>query len=173
MMENKAQNATVETVEMKEEDTKAMFAQNADQILTGLLEAANYDNAEEEVHPVEIVRNGKTLFKFRIHPLSEEAFSRCRKKYTNYKRNKQIGIKFAEDTDTTRYRSQIIYEATVKEDREAVWDNRQAWKKLDCLTAVDLIDKVLKAGEKDAVIEKIEMISGYDSTVALEDTAKN
>ena len=162
----------VEEVTMTPEQNKTMIFMNSDEILKGLLAAAAYENDENEIHPIEISRSGKTLITFRIHPLSEEVFNKCRRKHTNYKRNKQLGIKFAEDTDASRYRSELIYEATVKDDQKNIWENRDAWRKLDCLNPVDLIDKVLKAGEKDAIIDKIEAISGYDTTVE-EETAKN
>ena len=35
--------------------------------------------------------------------------------------NKQIGIKFAEETDNAKFRSSLIYHATVEEDRTKLW----------------------------------------------------
>jgi len=140
-------------------------------ILGGLLAAANFREDEDEIHPVEIARNGTVFFRFRIRPLSEAEYNKCKEKYTTYKRNKQFGIRIPEKTDTERYRSLIIYTATVQEDREKVWDNRAAWRELDVLTAVDLIDRVLKSGEKDAVLDLIDKISGYSALE--EDTVKN
>lgn len=140
-------------------------------ILGGLLAAANFREDEDEIHPVEIARNGTVFFRFRIRPLSEAEYNKCKEKYTTYKRNKQFGIRIPEKTDTERYRSLIIYTATVQEDREKVWDNKAAWRELDVLTAVDLIDRVLKSGEKDAVLDLIDKISGYSALE--EDTVKN
>ena len=111
------------------------------------------------------------LLKFRIRPLSEDEYSKCKNRYTKYVRNKQIGIKLPEDTDSVMYRNALIYQATVDEDRAKLWDNNEAWRKLDVINGVELIGKVLKAGEKDAVLEKIDEISGYSSV--LEETAKN
>lgn len=163
----------IEEVEMSAEENKGMMLVNSDDILAGLLEAASYgDENSEESALIQIARKKKTVIEFRIHALSEEQYNNCRKKYTTYKRNKQLGIKYADETNTSKYRSALIYEATVKEDREKVWDNKQAWKKLDCINAIDLIEKVLKAGEKDAVIDKIDEMSGYTSSV-VEETAKN
>ena len=45
-----------------------------------------------------------------------------------------------------------------EEDRAKIWDNKQAWNKLNVFTGLDLIDAVLKAGEKDAIYDKIEEI---------------
>ncbi len=113
------------------------------------------------------------LFTFRIRPLSEEEYNRCKEKNTKYVRNKQLGIKFPEDTNATRYRSQLIYEATVDEDRAKIWDNKEAWRapRINVTNGIDMIDKVLRAGEKDAVLNKIDEISGYSST--MEEVAKN
>ncbi|MCD8308888.1 MAG: hypothetical protein LUD19_03455 [Clostridia bacterium] len=118
-----------------------------------------------------MARNGIVYLKFRIRPLSEEEYTKCKERYTKYVRNKQIGIKVPEDTDTAAYRSALIYQATVTEDRAKIWDNKQAWKQLDVLSGAELIGRVLKPGEKDAVCSKIDDISGYGSS--LEEVAKN
>lgn len=157
--------------ELSPQETKDVLRTYEDDILGGLLAAAGYRENEEEIHPVEIVRNGVLCIKFRIRPLSESEYNKCKEKYTKYVRNKQWGIRIPEKTDTERYRSALIYEATVKEDRENIWDNKVAWRRLDVLTAVDLIDRVLKSGEKDAVLDLIDKISGYTSVE--EDTVKN
>lgn len=161
----------VEEIEMGAEADKNLIRSYEDDILGGLLAAANFQNDEDEIVPVEIARNGIVLLKFRIRPLSEDEYSKCKNRYTKYVRNKQIGIKLPEDTDSVMYRNALIYQATVDEDRTKLWDNKEAWRKLDVINGVELIGKVLKAGEKDAVLEKIDEISGYSSV--LEETAKN
>ena len=90
---------------------------------------------------------------------------------TNYKRNKQLGTRVAESVDAARYRAQLIYEATVEEDRDKIWDNRDAWKNLNVLNGTDLVEVVLKSGEKDEILAKLDEISGYQPT--MEDVAKN
>ena len=142
-----------------------------DDILGGLLAAASFENSEEETYPMEVARNSVVLFKFRVHPLREEDYQKCRERYTKYVRNKQLGIRVPEKTDTIAYRNALIYEATVKEDREKLWDNREAWRRLDVINGVELIGRVLKAGEKDAILEYIDKISGY--SMMTEDTVKN
>lgn len=151
----------------QEEQSQALRTYEGD-ILGGLLAAASF---RDEAKTVEIARNGIVLFKFRIRPLSEGEYNRCKEKYTTYKRNKQFGVRIPDKTDTIGYRSALIYEATVEEDREKLWDNREAWRKLDVLSGVELIGRVLKAGEKDAVLDLIDKISGY--SVLEEDTVKN
>lgn len=172
MANNTEKNVTsVEEVELSQEVNEGMVRTYEDDILGGLLAAAGYRENEEEIHPVEIAREGVVYFKFRIRPLSEDEYRKCKERYTKYKRNKQLGVRFPEETDTVRYRSALIYEATVPEDRAKLWDNKDAWKRLDVLSGVELIDRVLKAGEKDAVLDLIDNISGY--SIIAEETAKN
>ena len=63
------------------------------------------------------VRNGKLAFAFSIRPLGSEEYDKCRKKFTKYVRNKQLGIKMPEDTDRIKYQSAIIHKATIAEER--------------------------------------------------------
>ena len=156
---------------MTEEENKGQLRTYENDILKGLLAAANYKTEEDNIHPVEIARNGVVLIKFHIRPLSEEEYQTCKEKNTKYVRNKQLGIKFPEDTNSVRYRSALIYQATVDEDREKIWNNKDAWKELNVLNGIDLIEKTLLAGEKDAVLELVDKISGYTATT--EEVAKN
>ncbi|MNW34034.1 Phage XkdN-like protein [compost metagenome] len=134
---------------------------NETDILRGLLDAAA--NTEEERKVIEIARKGKVFFRFSIRPLSEADYNACRDKATKYKKNRRLGgIKMPDDTDAARYRSSLIYEATVSEDQKKIWNNKAAWDQLNVLSGVQLIDKVLLPGEKEAVIEQIDRLSGYD-----------
>jgi hypothetical protein len=71
----------------------------------------------------------------------------------------------------------LIHTATVDEDKAKLWDNKKLWDRLNVLSGIDVIDKVLLPGEKDAVIEKINEISGYaedeEDVEDLEELAKN
>lgn len=160
-----------EEVKMTKEEKNAEIRKYENDILSGLMEAANYKYDDEDTVNIQIKRNGAIVLEFRIRPLSEEEYQNCRKKNTNYKRNRQTGTKVAESLEIARYRSQLIYEATVDEDREKIWDNKEAWKKLNVLNGVDLVEVVLKAGEKYAILEKLDEISGYQPDV--EDVVKN
>lgn len=160
-----------EETDFTQEENKELLRTYENDILGGLLAAANFREDEEEIHPVEIVRDSVVCIKFRIRPLSEDEYHECKEKYTKYVRNKQLGIRFPDSTDTAMYRSALIYQATVTEDKAKIWDNKDAWKKLDVMNGVQLIGCVLKAGEKDAVLELIDSISGY--TMTMEDIAKN
>lgn len=144
---------------MSEKNNEELLAIE-DSVLQGLLEAAE-DN-QTDVLPIEIARNGKVLFSFRIRPLTEKEYNDLQNKATKFKKARNLGgVKVAEETDVTRFRSLLIYHATIPEDRKKLWDNKEAWKQLNAVTGTDVIDKVLRAGEKNAVIEKIDEISGY------------
>lgn len=155
-----------------EEELQAEARANEDDLLTGLLAAANYKDDENETVEIVIARGGRDLFSFRIHPLSEDDFNRCRKRCTKYVKSKtQGGIRVPEEVDTVKYRCMLIYEATVPEDRAKIWDNKKLWKAKDLATGVEAVDILLKAGEKNAICEKLDAISGYELTE--EEVAKN
>ena len=124
-----------------------------------------------------IIREGRLYFAFNIRPLSSEEYEKCRKKHTKYVRNKQLGMKMPEDTNRVKYQSEIIYAATVDEDKEKLWDNRKVWSALNAkkdriMNGLDVIEYSLKAGEKDRILEAIDKLSGYESN-NLEEVAKN
>ena len=167
-----AENTTNEMeVEMTKEEKRAMTRMYEDDILSGLLAAAAFRTSDESLVNIEIARKGVTLFSFRIHPLSEQEYLDCKKRNTKYKKNKALGTRIADSVDAARYRAELIYISTVDEDREKLWDNQKAWRQLNVLNGIDLIETVLMAGEKDEVLTKLDEISGYEQT--LEDTAKN
>ncbi len=160
--------------ETDEEDTKALIRANEEDFIQGLIAAAGF--VSEETQRIEIVREGRLYFAFRIRPLSSEEYERCRKKHTKYVRNRQLGMKMPEDTDRVKYQSAIIYQATVKEDRIKLWDNRKVWDALNAerdhvMNGLDVIEYTLKAGEKDKILEAIDKLSGYEAN--LEEVAKN
>lgn len=163
--------ASIKEVEMTEEENNATLRKYENDIIGGLLEAASFATSEQEAVPVEIARRGVVLIKFSIRPLSEDEYSKCRKRHTTQVRNKQLGITMPGDTDVSAYRSALIYAATVEADKERVWNNKEVWKKLDVLSGEQVISRVLKAGEKDAVCSKIDEISGFNATA--EELAKN
>ena len=162
---------TEEIIEITKEQQNEIIRTYENDILGGLLKAADFRDDPDEIVPIEIVRNNVVLITFHIHPLSEDELLACRKKSTTYVRNKQVGTKVAESVNGAKYRSEAIYLATTDEDRAKIWDNKQVWNKLNVLCGVDVIDAVLKGGEKAAVYEKIEEISGYNED--LDGTVKN
>lgn len=165
---------TVKEYETSEEDTRALIRANEEDFIQGLIDAAEF--ASEETQRIEIIREGRLYFAFNIRPLSSEEYEKCRKKHTKYVRNKQLGMKMPEDTNRVKYQSEIIYAATVDEDKEKLWDNRKVWNALNAkkdriMNGLDVIEYSLKAGEKDRILEAIDKLSGYESN--LEEVAKN
>ncbi|MGH6915968.1 MAG: phage tail assembly chaperone, partial [Geminicoccales bacterium] len=145
-------------------DLKDGLLANEPDLLRGLLEAAGA--ADEETQPVEIARNGRVLFAFRLRPLREREYEECQDQSTKYERNRQFGgMRVPQDRNMARYRSLLIYRATVEADRTRLWDNKEAWERLKVLNGADLIERVLKAGEKEAVVAKIDELSGYGAEV--------
>ena len=160
--------------EFSEKETQGQLLTVENDFIAGMLAAAAYKT--DEIVQFDIVRGGKLYFSFRIHALGEEEANKCR--------NKQIGIKFAEETDNAKFRSSLIYHATVEDDRTKLWDNQQVWDGLRkqgvlVVTALDVIEAVLLGGEKDRVIDEINKLSGFDSENLeevenkMEETAKN
>ena len=135
-------------------------------VLDALLNAANYQTQtiKIEIHRGDKDEHGKPTptLTFRVHALTEAQYQHAKKQHTTYTKIKRAGnLPLPSDVDTARYNSAIIYTATVDEDR-AIWDNQVAWEKLNATNALDLIDEVLKAGEKDEVVRKIDELSGFD-----------
>lgn len=143
--------------------------------LQGMLEAAKFQRTRFKT--IEIVRDGTVYFTFRIRPLTEAEYEFCKEKSTKYVRNKQLGFKMPESTDNVKYRSRLIYAATDAEDRKQTWDSKQLWNALEqagviVITGTDVIDAVLMPGEKAAVVEEIDKLSGFENE-NLEEVTKN
>lgn len=140
-----------------------------------LLRALTDGSIHEELTKTIEVNLGRTKFSFRIRPLSEKEWDKCREHNTKYQKNRRLGgMRLPESTDTTGYHSELIYTATVKEDREKLWDNKRLWKAVNALTGTDMVDKLIPlAGKKQAIIEQIEEISGYGEEDNYDETVKN
>lgn len=177
MIKNEAAKAATEDREFTAEESRNQTRALEGDILKGVLEGAGFADTEEEQEIIEVARKGKVLYTFRIRPLTEDEYEKCKRRNTKYVRNKQLGIKMPEDTNNVKYRSDLIYTATVEEDRKKLWDNRQIWNALsqrgvDILTATDVIDAALKPGEKAAIVDRIDVISGFEDN-NFEEVTKN
>ena len=145
---------------MTQQEMQEALAINEDEILKALTGQAQYENRTETVE----VSFGNAKFAFRIRPLSEKEWDKCRERNTKYSKNRRLGgIRVPESPDTTGYHSDLIYTATVDEDRAKLWDNKVFWNATGALTGRDMVDKLIPyAGKKQAVIERIEALSGYN-----------
>lgn len=134
----------------------------------GLLSAAA--DITDSTYPIEIIRGGQKFFGFRIKPISQKKIETLRTKCTV--KSKKRGVEYATDFDETRFLSEMIYEATIPEDREKIWGNPVIREKYNVI-GFQAVDVLLKAMEKEQVIEYIEQVSGADSSVTFGELTKN
>lgn len=148
---------------------------NEDALLSGLLAAAEYADDKSAQKKIEIKRHGKKLFEFTIRPLSEEESNQCLRSSTKKLPN-PMGKRYPKidgDVDYVALRSRKIYAATIEEDQKKLWDNPKVKSKLNLITSLDVIDKVLLAGEKARIVEQIDELSGFNPDVDDEEFIKN
>lgn len=134
-------------------------------IVNALLESSNYLSDKSEYRKLSIPRKEKIMFLFTVRPLNDDELAKCRSQ------NLKNRGKRNETLDNARFASQVIYTATIDEDRAKLWDNQAVWNKLNVVSGIDVINAVLKPGEKTAIIEEINKICGYDDD--LEEIIKN
>lgn len=165
-------NTTPEQFDTQDsKQTTSDVLQNESNILASLLELGNTRNNPDEYHTICIRRKEEVKLQFRIRPLSEQEMLSCSEQATKYAPAQNGKPRTPLKTDTPKMRSLFIYTATVDEDRKKIWDNPQAKASFNVLESCDMIDIILKGGEKEQVLQKIDEISGYYDSV--EDVAKN
>ena len=179
-----AKNEVLENEETKltglPEQEKVLMSE--EELIAGLLAAADYETDEDFMKKVRIERNGKLFFEFMVHPLGEKEMIHIRKQSTT-RYNNPAGKhlpKIEGDIRMDEFRSRKIYAATCEADRAKLWDNPRVKASLkakgkDILENWEIIDAVLMGGEKYTVSEIIDDISGYndDEKLELEEYAKN
>ncbi|MEG3071024.1 MAG: hypothetical protein HQP61_02160 [Peptococcaceae bacterium] len=127
----------------------------------------------EEYELFKVVRGGKELFSFRVRGLDDQEGEKCRTEATKMVKSKRLGgVAIPTDLNAAKYNSMLIVAATHPEDRPHLWNNKELQEKAKVITGWQVVDKVLKAGEKERVIELIEKLSGYDEE-DLDETLKN
>lgn len=140
--------------------------ENALQDISGVLQAME---TMEEYETFRVIRNGKELFSFRIRGLDDEEMEKCRTDATKMVKSKRLGgITVPADFNVAKHNSLLIVQATHPEDKKLIWDNKDLQKRAKAVTAWQMVDKVLRSGEKERVIELIEKLSGYDDESTLE-----
>lgn len=142
------------------------------QDISGVLEAMETITQYETF---EVIRDGKKLFSFRVRGLDDEEIEKCRDQATKAVKDRRFGsLAVPRDFKSAKFNSLMIYLATHPDDRKVLWDNKELWDKAKVVTGWQLVDRVLKRAEKDAVIELIEKLSGYDEDgETAEETLKN
>jgi len=127
---------------------------NEQSIVECLTGAANYLADNGRAHIV-IERAG---FSFYVQGVNEDQTAKCRRLATKNRGRRD------EEVDWSRYAAQLIYEATVPDDKKRLWDNKAVWDKLNCVTGSDVIFKCLTPAERAKIVTAIENLSGYDDT---------
>ena len=135
-------------------------------IVSALLEAGSW-RKDETRREIIIRRNERDVLTFNIEPVDEDTWRKCRRQNT---RNKG---KRTEELDDSRFLSQLIFAATVEEDKNRLWRNEAVQKKLNVQSAIDVVNYVLKPGEKTKIAEVIADISGYEDEDTLDEIIKN
>ena len=142
-------------------------------LVEALLEAADYSS---DIVEAEIRRKGKLLFKVHIRPIGDKETREARKKATKMLPNPN-GRKLPKiegEFDPELFNSWLIYLATTDEDRKQVWGNKTVMDKFDILQPIEMIDILLRSGEKGHLVDLVAEISGMDEeSDTLEDYAKN
>lgn len=172
--------------EKKNLPTKEEVLRNESTLLQGLLEAGSFKDDEEFRRKIEIKRGGRTLFSFTVRPLDEDEEIACYRKATPKIPNPagRHLPKIDGKTNTAAMRSWKIYTATIEEDRRLIWDNQEYKRQKGLITPIEVIDSLLRSGDKDAVLAVIDSISGSggndsveteedNATPTLEEYAKN
>lgn len=153
-----------------EELTKEDLLEMEDALLQGLLAAAEAKSTDTAT--ITVKRGDRVFFKFRIRALDDEEVKEIKNRNSTFKKN-SIGVKILADFNDVRFRSEVIYRATIEEDRKKLWDNPEAKRRLNCLDGIEVIDRVLTSGEKDTIYDKIQEFSGYRDEEEIENLAKN
>lgn len=133
-------------------------------LVTSLLEAADFKNSDDCIEEVEIKRGGKFLFSVKIHPITDSDTRIARKKATIYMpnpENKKMPP-IEKDFDTSKFTSWLIYLATTEEDQARIWGNPEIMRKFSLSQPYESIDILLKYGEKQALSNRVYAISGMD-----------
>ena len=145
---------------MTTEEIQDAVAFNESELLKAL--KGEGEHAAETKTITVVFRN--TQFSFRIRALSEREYDEGREKATKYQKNRRLGgMRLPEKTDTVKYHTELIYKATVDEDREKIWNNKTLWAATNSVTGTDLVDKLIPyAGKKQQIVEQIELLSGFD-----------
>ena len=147
-------------------------------LVSSLLEAAEFKNSDETIEEIEMWRRGKFLFTVRLRPLSEPEVRKARKNSTTYMAN-PLGKKYPpieKEVDTAKFNSWLIYMATVDEDQQKIWGNPAIMQKFGLMQPVESIDQILTMGEKRYLADKVSEISGLDDdeeAMSEEEYAKN
>ena len=133
-------------------------------LVSALLEAAEFKTDENNITEVEIKRAGKFLFTVHIHPISDPDARFARKKATIYmpNPNNKTLPPIEKDFDNAKFKSWLMYLATTEEDQQKIWANPAVMQKMSLGEPWQSIDALLTFGEKNKLFETVTEISGIN-----------
>ena len=133
-------------------------------LVSALLEAASYREADDNIVEAEIKRKGKVLFCVNVHPIGETETRLARKRATTmmpHPDNKKLP-QIEKEFNNAKFKSWVIYLATTEEDQAKIWGNTTVMGKFQLHEPWESIDVLLTVGEKNKLFELVTKISGLD-----------
>lgn len=168
-MANSEKNVTEVDEELTEEQKNEEIRAAEPDLLARLKMAGAYRSDPKQWKTVPVVRedeNGKpyTLFSFRVRPLSREEAQEVRNDHMPLIKNRQTGlsVRDAANFNQAEYEADLIFRATVDEDRKKIWSDRSLWKYYNVLSGPMLVGAMLQSGDIYRAILAINDASGYD-----------
>lgn len=145
-------------------DTAANRKEAEYDLVSSLLAAANFQTDDDQITEVEIKRNGKFMFAFHIHPISDTDARLARKKATKMMpnpHNKKLPP-IEKEFNNSIFGSWLIYLATTEEDQAKIWGNAQVMAAKGLMESWESVNVLLTMGEKKRVLDLVTKISGMD-----------
>lgn len=140
-------------------ESSTNFEQDEKSLVKALLEAADYKTGNEDNTKKIFVKkqSGETLFSFRIRGLSQSEIQAAAKKATKQIPN-PAGPKYPKisgERSTTEYHNNLIYTATVDEDKQRIWGNNDISRNSISLMRLTVSIFCFNAGTKSKIVEEV------------------
>ena len=123
-------------------------------------------DANEKLVQISIPRGDKMSIDFEVGSLNTDQLQKCYRQNT-----KNRGLR-TEEIQWARLNAQILFEATVDNDKEKLWKNKKLWKTWNLTNGVDCVRKLLTDAEIEAVVKEITDLSGRNESY-IEDIVRN
>ena len=123
-------------------------------------------DANEKLVSIQIPRGDKMSINFKIGSINTDQLQKCYRQNT-----KNRGLR-TEEVQWSRLNAQILFEATVEEDRTRLWQNKKLWKTWNLTNGVECVRKLLTDAEIEAVVKEITDLGGRNESY-LDDIIKN
>ena len=133
-------------------------------LVSALLQSAEFKTDDDSIHEVEIKRAGKFLFTVHLHPIGDPDARTARKKATTYAphpNGKKYGLT-EKDFNNAKFGSWLIYLSTTEKDQQTIWGNAAIMQKYNLMEPYESVDVLLTMGEKRKLLDLVTKISGMD-----------